>query len=713
MTGTPLLATVHPAFVLRARRWEAVFRSDVAKAVRHAKGALRWRDPDVVLDPTLGQLDAALARLADAHALVVVDTETDGLDPEQARLRCVGLATESFGVVAAFRSCVGPDFGAGLYVERDGAVARPVRARPGAAVQERLRNFFALQGRPGGPAAIGVHNQVYDQPVLRRYGMPLPDVSRVVESIMLHKSADSEMPHDLDWLASALTDAPKWKPGHGHDAWRSDRELHEYCLKDCAVAARLAPGLRDEVVRTDQQQVYRGDLELQRMAIGMHRAGIAVDKCSGHSREEPSAAPPRTCCEWARHRDRLAAAMRAAEVRCLDAAGSRCPHVSSNDQVRDYLYKYLGVTPPSVTTPLGESSVSRDAVHELLRRDLPAAQRAFLDALLDFRRAQKAKTAFVDNLDVGPDGRVHATFNPHSNKSGRINCSAPNLNTIPDRKQDADSLRSMFVAPPGRLLVGADYDQVHMRVIGVRAPIPAWLECFERARGGDTSRRADIHYVNAALFYGADVDRVEKYQRSTVKTLTYAAVYGAGVETIQEQMARTRDPVTGERPFARMTHRETEALRRKFLRTYPEIERWWHREVAAWRAGGEVRSMIYGRLLRLRDLRGSGGADAGGLSEIVNGSVLMTEADLAGGNGAAGSAMRLIGWPWWGDSRGMGGAGLIMHIYDAIYAEVDAARVDDAKAALREAMQTTLRWEGQEAPITCKPKSGRRWSDLA
>ena len=310
-----------------------------------------------------------------------------------------------------------------------------------------------------GPKRILVHNQVYDQPVLRRHGMPLPDPSRVVDTIMLHKCADSELPHDLDFLASTRTDAPKWKPAHDHAAWESDRKLHVYCLQDCSVTAKLAPGLRDEMLASSQLQVFHGDLELQRLAMGMHRAGIALDVD-----------------EQKRHADRLGALMLEASRRAEAVTDGPAVNLSSADQVRHYIYTRRGHHDTYDTrTPLGDPSVDKDALYELLQRSLPEQDRIFIETLLDFRRAQKALTAFVTNLQVGTDGRVHATWNPHSVVSGRLSCSGPNLQTIPDKKQDADSLRSMFVAAPGCVLVGADYDQLHMRIIAVRAPVPAWL----------------------------------------------------------------------------------------------------------------------------------------------------------------------------------------------------------------------------------------------
>jgi DNA polymerase-1 len=676
---TPLLATIHPAFVLRSKRWRPILESDIAKAVRHARGVLQWRDPAIVLDPTVSDLDAALRRFAGSP--VATDTETDGLDPERCALRCVGLCNKEIGIAVGFRSVETP--------------LRKWRLDPDRG-RERLRNFFSKARLDGGPSKLILHNQVFDQPIFERHGMPIGDPSSVVDTVLLHKSADSELPHDLSFLSSILTDAPSWKPDHDHDAWASDLDLHRYCILDCAVTARIFEPLAQEVKASGQIQVYRGDLELQRLAIGFHRAGIAID-------EE----------EQKRHSVRLGILMQAARDRASCVVQI---NIASDDQVRRYLFETRRMLAPSTGgergdgyTKLGDPSVDKDALYDILKRDLRFDDRAFIDAILDFRRAQKAKSSFVDNLEV-QEGRVHAVWNAHSNKSGRMSCSEPNLQTIPDKRQDPDSLRSMFCAAPGCALVGADYDQIHMRIVAARAPITAWLETFERQARGAVGPSADIHSVNAGLFFNKRPQDVQKYERTVCKTITYALVYGAGVKTFLAQMARVRDPVTGERPYARWSFVEGKSERNKFLRTYPELGVWWDREMAAWRAGGSIRSMIHGRLLRLRDLVGSDSEE--GRSDVVNGAVLMTEADIAGGNGASGKAARAIGWPWYGSGRGLGGAGLLMHIHDALYCEVAAGREAEAKARLRESMETTLKWNGREVRITATPKAGQKWSEL-
>ena len=62
-----------------------------------------------------------------------------------------------------------------------------------------------------------------------------------VDTLLLHLLADNEMPHNLGFVGSRYTDfTESWKSDHTAVNARTDRELHVYCAKDCAVTAAIA-----------------------------------------------------------------------------------------------------------------------------------------------------------------------------------------------------------------------------------------------------------------------------------------------------------------------------------------------------------------------------------------------------------------------------------------------------------------------------------------
>ena len=91
VTPIKLVPTIHPAFVLRAKRWRGVFRNDITRALRWFQGTLQWRDPQIVYQPTPAQLEDFFFHRG--LKMLNYDVETDAREPLQAKLRCIGVGT--------------------------------------------------------------------------------------------------------------------------------------------------------------------------------------------------------------------------------------------------------------------------------------------------------------------------------------------------------------------------------------------------------------------------------------------------------------------------------------------------------------------------------------------------------------------------------------------------------------------------------------------
>src|SRR5262249_37220339 len=92
----------------------------------------------------------------------------------------------------------------------------------------------------------------------------------------------------------------------------------------------------------------------------------------------------------------------------------------------------------------------------------------------------KIITAYCNTIDekIGrsPDGRLRARINPIGTETGRFSCSSPNLQAQPRDRKDLPSIRSCFVAPPGRMLVVRDWSQLEIRVMAHFTRDPAILK---------------------------------------------------------------------------------------------------------------------------------------------------------------------------------------------------------------------------------------------
>lgn len=157
-------------------------------------------------------------------------------------------------------------------------------------------------------------------------------------------------------------------------------------------------------------------------------------------------------------------------------------------------------------------------------------------------------------------------------------------------------LRSMIIPAPGHCFVGADYDQIELRLICALAGVESYLATF---RGG-----GDPHAVTALLIYG-DIFKAELrksltrgewafYQktgappkaqdenatdmyvslRRFAKTFVYAVIYGGSAQTIYNSVSAAEDD-NGNLLFPDMKLGEVKASYRSWMRNAKEIPAYW------------------------------------------------------------------------------------------------------------------------------------------
>ncbi|MCD8047469.1 MAG: DNA polymerase, partial [Clostridiales bacterium] len=150
--------------------------------------------------------------------------------------------------------------------------------------------------------------------------------------------------------------------------------------------------------------------------------------------------------------------------------------------------------------------------------------------ILGYRQLTKLKSTYVDGLTkvIGPDGRIHTSFQNTVTATGRLSSVEPNLQNIPVRTPLGAEMRKMFMAAPGNVLVDADYSQIELRLL-------AHIAGDERMREGFRTG-ADIHTATATQVFGMPEEEVTKQMRSSAKAVNFGIVYGISAFSLAQDI---------------------------------------------------------------------------------------------------------------------------------------------------------------------------------
>lgn len=264
LTRFTVMPTLHPDYVLRQRRWTKIFSGDIGRALRIFRGQDTWVPPNAIYVPTPKQVRDFL--LGQRLPFWVHDVETDSKYPLKAKLRCIGFSDEQNAIVVPWLSIDGHTT---FYIEAEQAEIDAI-----------VTEFYADKSR----IKCGWNSANYDRIVIKKkFGVvPFPEM----DGLQMHRSIDSELPHNLGFVASCWTEVPRaWKKDHTATDPHSDRDLWVYNHLDCVLNARCIPPLWAAVTERQQVEVVKMDLKVTSICASMHENGLAVDQKRRAERE--------------------------------------------------------------------------------------------------------------------------------------------------------------------------------------------------------------------------------------------------------------------------------------------------------------------------------------------------------------------------------------------------------------------------------------------
>ena len=189
---------------------------------------------------------------------------------------------------------------------------------------------------------------------------------------------------------------------------------------------------------------------------------------------------------------------------------------ASNKQLAWMVYDKLKLRPGILKATNKGKSVDKAVIASL------RGQHDAIDTLLTCRGKQKILSTYVigvlDRLD--PDSRIRSQFWLTRTVTGRTSSKEPNLQNISRNK----TVKNIFGAPKGRILIEADYKALELRVLAHMSKDPFFTGVFKAGR--------DPHDEMSIVMFGKDFTEDERFK---VKGLNFGIAYGRGARSVAEE----------------------------------------------------------------------------------------------------------------------------------------------------------------------------------
>ena len=591
------------------------------------------------LDRWVERLEAA----ANGGRLAALDTETDSLDAMQARLIgiSVSLAPGEAAYIPVGHSYAGAPEQLGVDV-----------------VLAALRRWLEDESAP----KVG-HNIKYDIHVLANSGVAVRGYlhDTLLESYVI----EAHRPHHLESSAErhlgrgSISYEALCGKGVGQIPFAQVEvgRAAEYACEDSEMALHVHQALwprieSDAGLRFVYEQI---EIPLAKLLQRIERTGVLID--------------PALLAQQSRE---LGERMVALEREAHELAGQPF-NVSSPKQIGEILFGKLGL--PVVRKTLSGVPSTDEAVLEQLAADYPLPAR-----ILAHRSLAKLKGTYTDKLPSMIDrhtGRVHTHYAQAVAVTGRLASTDPNLQNIPIRTPEGRRVREAFIAPPGHLILSADYSQIELRIMAHISGDANLLRAF--------SEGLDVHRATAGEIFGSEPADVTNEQRRYAKVINFGLIYGMSAFGLASGLGIERSAASA-------------YIERYFVR-YPAVKRYMDETRASAKARGFVET-VFGRRLWLPEINSPNGPRrAGAERAAINAPMQGTAADLIK------LAMIAVQARLDAEQRA---TRIVMQVHDELVFEVPMAELDWARGEVPRIMASVAELK---VPLLAEVGAGKNWDE--
>ncbi|HGG7640131.1 TPA: DNA polymerase I [Neisseria meningitidis] len=592
---------------------------------------------------TEAQLAALLDKLSQADT-IGIDTETTSLDAMNASL---------VGISIAFQA------GEAIYIP----VGHSLTAAP---EQIDLQDVLGrLKPHLGNPALKKIgQNLKYDQHVFANYGIALNGIAG--DAMLASYIIESHLGHGLDelserWLGLETITYESLCGKGAKQIGFADVAIGpatEYAAQDADFALRLEAHLRAQMDDKQLEMYEKMELPVAQVLFEMERVGVQIDRA-----------------ELARQSAELGAELVKLEQEAYAAAGQPF-NLNSPKQLQEILFDKMGIPTKGLKKTAKGGISTNEAVLEQLAPDYPLPK-----IILQNRSLAKLKSTYTDKLPemISPrDNRVHTTYAQAVAITGRLASNNPNLQNIPIRTAEGRRVRRAFTAPPGSVIVSADYSQIELRIMAHLSGDKTLIAAFQNGE--------DVHRRTAAEVFGTAPENVSSEQRRYAKTINFGLIYGMGQYGLAKSLG--------------IDNLSAKNFIDRYFARYPGVAEYMQRTKEQAAAQGYVET-LFGRRLYLPDIRNkNANARAGAERAAINAPMQGTASDLI--KRAMIDVRNCL-------SDGIGSK-LVMQVHDELVLEVVETELDFVKEKLPQIMAKV---DGGllDVPLVAEVSVGENWEE--
>lgn len=173
-------------------------------------------------------------------------------------------------------------------------------------------------------------------------------------------------------------------------------------------------------------------------------------------------------------------------------------------------------------------------------------QYEIVDKYLEYKNVTKLSGTYIDALPTKQNPstkRWHSRYNPMGTVTGRFSSGKDEEDTtgqgfnVQNQPQEA---RPMFVAPPGKVLVGADFKAQEIRCVAYLSGEPVLIDAFLNDKD-PYAMMASVYYKKPWTEVYKNPDGSDTKERKQMKVVWLATLYGMSDYSLAEMLGTDKD----------------------------------------------------------------------------------------------------------------------------------------------------------------------------